>query len=139
MKKISLKIKKKIVDDFLIEINEKLKLYKFDLNTISYLSKRSIFKLLKLTYQADGLEFDKAKLKQTTKLLFEISKEKNSKRSIKKVFNNITSQKMELIINKSASDFIAISEKILDQKIYPKIIFNNIFKKQYLFLGVLRI
>ena len=139
MKKISLKIKRKIVDNFLLEINKKLKSYKFDLNTISYLSKRSIFKLLKLSYQADGITFDKSKLKQTSKFLFGLSRQKQSKKVITKTFNDITSQNMDLLINKSASDFIAISEQDMDSSIYPEITFTNIFKKQYLLLEVLRI
>lgn len=139
MKKISLKIKRKIVDNFLLEINKKLKSYKFDLNTISYLSKRSIFKLLKLSYQADGDTFDKLKLKQTSKFLFDISREEKNKKRITKIFNDITSDNMDLLVEKTASDFIAISEQNIDNSIYSKITFKNIFKKQYLLLEVLRI
>ena len=139
MKKITLKIKKRIVNDFLTEINKKLKSYKFDLKTISYLSKKTIFKLLKLSYQADGIEFDKIKLKQTSKFLFEVSRNDKTKKTVAKIFDDITSQDMDLLIDKTASDFIAISEQSIDNSIHPKVTFNNITKKQYLLLGVLRI
>ncbi|MCK5807211.1 MAG: hypothetical protein KAG91_02335 [Mycoplasmataceae bacterium] len=139
MKKTNLKIKRKIVNDFLIEINNKLKSYKFDLKTMAHLSKRSIFRLLKLSYQADEIEFDKSKLKQTAIFFFEVSREKQTKKTVSRIFKQITSEDMELVVNKTASDFIAIIEQQQDLAVYPETSFNNISKKQYLLLGVLRI
>ena len=139
MKNLSLKNKRRIVNHFLLEINEKLKSYSFDLKTISFLSKRSVFKLLKLAHQADEISFDKVKLKETALFLFKVSREKQTKKIVSKIYNNITSNDMELMIDKTSSDFIYISHQYLDNSIHPETSFTNIFKKQYLCLGVLRI
>ena len=139
MKKIALKNKKIIVNKFLKELNEKLSLYQFDIETLSFLSARGIYKLLKAANQADGIKFNKKKLKGTSKFLHNILKEEQNKKSIQKAFKEITSTNIELFIDKTASDILKASEEYVLITFEPTNVFQAIENKIYLLLGVLRI
>ncbi|MCK5946091.1 MAG: hypothetical protein KAG04_02350 [Mycoplasmataceae bacterium] len=139
MKNIALKNKKKIVNDFLKDLNQKLGFYQLDIEVLSYLSARGIYKLLKAAKQADGIQFNKKKLKGTSKFLNNILKEKQDKKSIEKAFKQITTTNIELFIDKTASDILKASEEYRTNEFKPTNVFTKIKNKNYLLLGVLRI
>ena len=139
MKNIALRNKKKIVNNFLKELNEKLVLYQFDIDVLSHLSARGIYKLLKAANQADGITFNKKKLKGTSKFLHSLLKEKQNKKSIEKAFKQITSTNIELFIDKTASDILKASEEFKSGEFKATKLFTKIESKKYLLLGVLRI
>ena len=139
MKNIALRNKKKIVNNFLKELNEKLSFYQFDIDVLSYLSARGIYKLLKAANKADGIEFNKKKLKGTSKFLYILLKEEQNKKSIERAFKQITSTDIELFIDKTASDILKASDEYRAGEFKATNIFTKIKSKNYLLLGVLRI
>ena len=139
MKNIALKNKKKIVNNFLDELNQELSFYHVDIDTLSHLSARGIYKLLKAAKKADGINFNKKNLKETSKFLYSILKEKQTKKTIKKAFKQITSNNIELFIDKTASDIIEATKEFIPEEFTPSDIFTIIENKKYLLLGVLRI
>ena len=139
MNNLSLKIKKTVIKKFLKELNKKIKSFYFDLNVLSCLSKRKIYKLLKIAYQVDGIKIDKKELKEYAYILSKINSHKLNKKDVNFLFKQITTTDITKHINKISYDFINIAELLKNNSIFPNKFFNYIHKRIYLFFSVIRV
>ncbi len=87
MKSISYSVKKKVVSEFYNILKINLKYSYLELDSFHLLSKRKIYKLLKLSYQSQGIDYKKQILKDMSLILSCKYFDNLSKSDVKHIYN----------------------------------------------------
>ncbi|NQZ65638.1 MAG: hypothetical protein HRT99_00280 [Mycoplasmatales bacterium] len=99
MKSLSFAFKKRVVNEFHSLLKDKLLGSYFNLDTLHYLSKRKVYKLLKLSFESEGKKFDKKTLKDIALLLSKVNFNSLSKSDVKNIYKILLKRDIYFLIN----------------------------------------
>lgn len=139
MKKISLKIKRRLIKEFISKTNKVLASFEIDFKTLSSAPYRKTYKMLKTITQFSDSEFDKKQLKIMARFISEVSLDFSDKGNVKKFYNFISRKDIYKFI-KTYIDNVHLLEATLLK-------YKNIFIKEdtvnnydeFIEFGILRI
>lgn len=115
MKKVNFNVKKEIVTQFILKLNKKLGSFYIDITSLGFLSKRKIYKLLKLSFQSEGKDFVKSELNSIALFLSNSDFLSSSKTNIRRVYKELKKTDIYSLIN-SIDDIYQLLELLLKYK-----------------------